>query len=158
MASNDILVLIAELAVGIAGFSSVVVALDVRSVSEWSPSQQRNLRILLQVSAHAILFSLFPLILQRAVETPAIWNPALAVQGAVHAVAVSWFLRHPVAGESQIPPTIGLIIAVASLGVAALASPTFAEVTYLCALVWDLGIAGMSFALLVFRSPGQGAP
>jgi len=158
MASNDILVLIAELAVGIAGFSSVVVALDVRSVAEWSPLQRRNLRILLQVSAHAILFSLFPLILQRAVDTPAFWNLALAVHGVAHTVGVSSFLLRPVAGESRTAPIIGLTIALASLGVAALGSPTVAEVTYLCALVWDLGIAGMGFAFLVFRGSGQAAP
>ena len=72
MPSNDILVLVAELAVAIAGFSSVVVALGRRPVAEWLPGEQRNLRILLQVSAIAILFSLFPLILQRAISTPAI--------------------------------------------------------------------------------------
>jgi len=51
MESNDALVLIAELAVAIAGFSSVVGALDNRAVRTWSPFRRHNLRVLLQVSA-----------------------------------------------------------------------------------------------------------
>jgi len=151
MPSNDILVLVAELAVAIAGFSSVVVALGRRPVAEWLPGEQRNLRILLQVSAIAILFSLFPLILQRAISTPAIWNLALFVYGFAHAVDVSTFLFRPVPGESQIPPAIGFALALFSVAVAALGSATFAEVTYLCVLVWHLGVAGMGFAFLIFR-------
>ena len=57
MENNDALVLIAELAVAIAGFSGVIVALESRSVRSWTPLQRRNLRLLLQVSAVAIFFS-----------------------------------------------------------------------------------------------------
>ena len=151
MPSKDILVLVAELAVAIAGFSSVVVALGRRPVADWMPGEQRNLRILLQVSALAILFSLFPLILQRAISTPALWNLALLVYGVAHAVDASTFLFRPVPGESQIPPAIGVGLALFSIAAAALGSATFAEVTYLCVLVWHLGVAGMGFAVLVFR-------
>ncbi len=154
--SNDILVLVAELAVAVAGFSSVVVALGPRPVSDWSRGERRNLRILLQVSALAILFSLFPLILDRAIDTSAFWNVALAVYGIAHVVDTSTFLLRPVAGESQIPPSIGFTLAIFSIGVAVFGSATFAEVTYLCVLVWHLAIAGMGFAFLVFRR-GSGA-
>jgi len=131
-----------------------VVAVETRSVADWSARARRNLRILLQVSALAIFFSLFPLVLNRAIDTPAFWNIALGVYGAVHAVDVSTFLFRAVPGESQIPPTIGLAIALASMAVAVMASPRFAEVTYLCALVWHLGVAGMGFALLLYRRGG----
>ncbi len=151
MPTNDILVLVAELAVAIAGFSSVVVAIGRRPVADWSPGEQRNLRILLQVSGIAILFSLFPLILQRGIDTPAFWNLALAVYGFAHALDVSTFLFRPIPGESQIPPAIGLTLALFSIAVAALGSATFAEVTYLSVLVWHLGIAGMGFVFLIFR-------
>jgi len=149
--SQDILVLIAELAVAVAGFSSIVVALDKRSVSEWAPGEQRNLRILLQVSAVAILFSIFPLVLQRALDAPSFWNIALSVYSLVPAADVSTFLFRPVVGESQLPPIIGLGLALLSLAVAAFGSSTLAEVTYLCVLVWHLGVAAMGFAFLIFR-------
>jgi len=155
--SNDILVLVAELAVAIAGFSSVVVALGRRPVADWSRGEQRNLRILLQVSGIAILFSLFPLILQRGIDTPAFWNIALLVYGLAHAVDVSTFLFRPIPGESQIPPIIGFALALLSVVVAALGSRTSAEVTYLCVLVWHLAVAGMGFAILVFRRHGSAA-
>jgi Na+/H+ antiporter NhaA len=151
MPSNDILVLVAELAVAIAGFSSVVVALARRPVAEWPPGDQRNLRILLQVSGIAIFFSLFPLILQRGIATPSFWNIALAVYGIAHLVDVSTFLFRPVHGESQVPPAIGFTLSLFSIGVAALGSATMAEVTYLGVLVWHLGVAGMGFAFLLFR-------
>ena len=151
MPSNDIFVLVAELAVAIAGFSSVVVAVGRRPVTDWSPGEQRNLRILLQVSGIAILFSLFPLILQRGIDSPAFWNLALAVYGFVHMVDVSTFLFRPVPGESQIPPIIGLALALFSIAVAALGSATLAEITYLSVLVWHLAVAGMGFAFLIFR-------
>ena len=93
MESHDALVLIAELAVAIAGFSSVVVALDNRAVRDWSPFQRHNLRILLQVSALTIFFALFPLIFQRAMAGPASWKWALGVYGVVHTIDVSSFIR-----------------------------------------------------------------
>ena len=151
MPSHDILVLIAELAVAIGGFSSVVVALERRSISEWAPGERRNLRILLEVSAVAILFSLFPLVLDRAIETPLFWNLALGVYSLVHAVDVSTFLFHRVDGESQVPPLLGLVWVLVGFAVAALGSPTAAEVIYLCVLIWHLGIAAMGFAILIFR-------
>ena len=153
MPSNDILVLVAELAVAIAGFSSVVVALGRRPVADWSRGEQRNLRILLQVSGIAILFSLFPLILQRAIDTPVFWNIALSVYGFAHAVDVSTFLFRPVPGESQIPPAIGFGLALLSIGVAALGSDTFAEVPNENAEIGHLGVAAMGFAVLIFRRP-----
>ena len=151
MPSHDILVLVAELAVAVAGFSGVVVALERRSVADWSRGEQRHLRILLQVSALAIIFSLFPLILRRGIDVPAFWSIALSVYGIAHVADVSTFLFRPVPGESQIPPTIGFALALFSIGVGAFGSATFAEVTYLCVLVWHLSIAGMGFAFLIFR-------
>ena len=92
MLSTDVLVLIAELAIAIAGFSSVVVALDNRAVRNWDPFQRHNLRVLLQVSALTIFFALFPLILQRAFNGESFWNWALGVYAVVHLVDVTSFL------------------------------------------------------------------
>ena len=155
MVSEGLLVLTAELAVAIAGFSSVVVAVGSRPVAEWTPGEQRNLRILLQVSGLAILASLLPLILRLGIDTPRLWNVALAVYGVAHVIDVATFLLRPVRGESQIPPILGLVIALACIAVAAFGSALAAEIAYLAQLVWHLVIAGMGFAILIFRRQGS---
>ncbi len=152
MTSQDTLVIIAEVAVAIAGFSSVVVALDNRAVRNWTPFQRHNLRVLLQVSALTIFFSIFPLILQRVLDSPSSWKWALGVYAAVHTIDVSSFIRAlpknlPVA--NRIFPYFGLSLAITSIIVAWLASPLTAEVLYLCNLVFHLCVAAMGFAFLV---------
>lgn len=159
MPSHDTLVLIAEVAVAIAGFSSVVVALDNRAVKNWSPFQRHNLRVLLQVSALTIFFSIFPLIFQRVVDNPDSWKWALGFYAAVHAIDVSSFIRSlpsDLPAANRIIPYLGLLLAIVSLLVAWLASPLIAEVLYLCNLVWHLAIAAMGFAFLVLGDPETG--
>ena len=45
--NSDFLALTAQLAVGIAGFSGAIVALESRDVRSWDPLRRRSLRILL---------------------------------------------------------------------------------------------------------------
>jgi hypothetical protein len=160
MTSHDTLVLLAELAVAIAGFSGVVVALEARRVSEWSASRRFNLRVLLQVSALVVFFSILPLILERAIAQPASWRVALWAYGLVHLADVSSFiLRRPpgVVGFRRIAQLVGLCFAVGSLSVAAFGSPLHSEVTYLSMLVWHLAVAAMGFASLLFDESDAGA-
>ena len=161
MPSHETLVLIAEVAVAIAGFSSVVVALDNRAVKNWTDFQRHNLRVLLQVSALTIFFSIFPLIFQRVIDSPDSWKWALGIYAAAHAIDVSSFIRALPADlptANRILPFVGLSLAIASLFVAWLASPLIAEVLYLCNLVWHLGIAAMGFAFLVMGEQKGDAP
>lgn len=160
MPSHDTLVLIAEVAVAIAGFSSVVVALDNRAVKNWTPFQQHNLRVLLQVSALTIFFSIFPLIFQRVIDGPGSWKWALGFYAVIHTIDVSSFIRvlpADLPAANRFLPYIGLALAVVSIFVAWLASPLVAEVLYLCNLVWHLGIAAMGFAFLVMGEREAGA-
>ena len=158
MTSHDTLVLIAELAVAIAGFSSLIVALERENVRNWSTANRLNLRILLQVSAVAIFFSLFPLIFERVVPQPSSWRWALWVYGLYHVVDVSSFIFW---GPSQVQvihrvaTTVGLLIAMGSLVAAAFGSLLFVEVYYISMLVWHLGVAAMGFALLIFGGHGD---
>lgn len=159
MTSHDTLVLIAEISVAIAGFSSVVVALEGRRVRHWSPVQRFNLRVLLQVSALTIFFCVFPLILERAVEQPASWRIALWCYGLVHLADVASFIaRRPpeTVATHRIAQLVGLSLALVSLAVAAFGSLLLAEIYYLGMLVWHLGVAAMGFALLLFGAPDEG--
>ncbi len=120
--------------------------------------QRFNLRVLLQVSALTIFFSIFPLILERVVAQPASWRWALWVYGLVHLTDVSSFiLRRPpeMKDRQRVTQHIGLALALTSLAVAALGSLLLAEVVYLSMLVWHLGVAAMGFALLLFGGSGE---
>ena len=153
MTSHETLVLLAELAVAIAGFSGVVVAIEARRLSEWSASRRFNLRVLLQVSALVVFFSILPLVLERVIEQPASWRIALWAYGLVHLADVSSFmLRRPatVVGLRRVAQIVGLALAIGSLGVAAFGSLLLSEITYLSMLVWHLAVAAMGFASLLF--------
>jgi len=159
MASHDTLVLIAELALGIAGFSGVVVALDNRAVRDWNMNRRFNLRIMLQVSAIAIFFSLFPLIFERMIEPPGSWRAAVALYGVVHLLDVSTFaLRIPPGLEfgPRLTARLGVAIALAQVLTAVFGSLQVCEVAYLLVLVWHLGVGAMGFAVLVYSSDGAG--
>ena len=155
MENNDALVLIAELAVAIAGFSGVIVALESRSVRSWTPLQRRNLRLLLQVSAVAIFFSLLPLLLQRFMAASDFWKWALGFYGLVHVGDVSSFLIRQPTGAPLAPVYAGLAVALTQLSVAAFGSVLMVEAVYLGVLVWHLAIASMGFALLVWGAADQ---
>lgn len=159
MQSHDTLVLIAEIAVGLAGFSSVVVALDNRAVRDWSVDRRFNLRILFQVSAMAIFFSLFPLIFERVIEAPESWRWAIAVYGAVHLLDVSTFaVRMPaeIGFGPRFTATGGILLSIGQLAAATLGSFLVCEIVYLVVLVWHLSVAAMGIALLVYSSDGAG--
>jgi len=156
MESRDALAIIAQVAVAIAGFSSVVVAMDTRAVRTWSVFQRHSLRVLLQVSAVTLFFAIFPLILARAVEGPTAWNWALAIYGIVHVIDATSFIRgmpKHLPPLNRILPLVGLTIAVSSVLAAWLTSARVAELFYLLQLVWHLGISSMGFALLVIGDP-----
>jgi hypothetical protein len=159
MTSHDTLVLIAELAVAIAGFSSIVIAIEGRGVRHWSAVQRFDLRVLLQVSALTIIFSIFPLIVERAVAQPTSWRLSLWAYGLVHLLDVSTFiLRRPPGLDSlhRNAQIVGLALALTSLAVAAYGAPPLTEIVYLSMLVWHLAVAAMGFAFLILGSSEDG--
>ena len=158
--STATLTVIASIAVAIAGFSGVVVALTGKTTDSFGRAERLNLRILLQVSAFALLFSLVPLILHRALPPDLAWRVAMLLYGVVHVVDAGFFalktrrLRAPSIAQ-KLAPIAGLIIAVGQLIVGATAPIGWVEVFYLLVLLWHLGIAGMGFINLTFASRGS---
>ncbi len=157
--STATLTVIASIAVAIAGFSGVVVALTGKTTDSFGRAERLNLRILLQVSAFALLFSLVPLILHRALPPDLAWRVAMLLYGVVHVVDAGFFalktrrLRAPSIAQ-KLAPLAGLIIAVGQLIVGAMAPIGWVEVSYLRVLLWHLGLAGMGFINLHFASRG----
>jgi len=138
------------LAVAIAGFSGVVVALEARGVPAWTPLRRRDLRVLLQLSALALLFSLIPLAAYGAAESPSFWSWALGAYGLAHIVDASTFLFRQPVGARRGPVYVGLGFAAAQLVVAGFASNPVAELVYMVSIMWHLAGAGMGFVFLVW--------
>ena len=63
MQSSELLLTVAQIAVGLAGFSAIIVTLNPKPVREWDATDRLNLRVLVQVSFVVLFFSLLPIIL-----------------------------------------------------------------------------------------------
>jgi hypothetical protein len=156
----DILLLFAQLAAVIAGFSGVVVALDVEPIRKWSRKRRNGLRSLLQVSAVVVVFSIVPLVLGRRLPEPALWTWALLAYGVGHFADVLTYLVHQereTPTEARAGAWTGLAIALSQVAAAALVSPSTAEIIYFGVLTWHLLIAAGSFAYLLYsHDSGRG--
>lgn len=155
--SANTLTVIASIAVAIAGFSGVVVALTGKTADSFGSLERLNLRILLQVSALAMLFSLVPLIFHRAFEADVAWRISMLLYGFVHLVDAGFFLlkTRQLTKRSRmqtLAPIFGFGIAVVQILVGIMGSIGVVEVAYLLVLVWHLAIAGMGFVNLIFAS------
>ena len=160
MLSGDFLVVVAEIGVAIAGFSSVVVALDSRAVREWSSARRYNLRVLLQISALAVFFALLALFLERATGGSAFWKWALGIYGVAHLIDAGSFIRRrpgDIPMVNRLGPYFGVLVAVGQCTVAALGGLRAAEIVYLASLIFHLGGASMGFGILIFGRSEAGS-
>jgi len=153
--STDTLAVIASVAIAIAGFSGVVVALTGRTTDTFGEVEKLNFRILLQVSAFALLFALVPLILHRAFEAPQACRIAMGLNGMAHLLDAGFFVVRTWASTAlsrlqRTAPRAGIAIAAIQVLLVVIADTTVIEVAYLVVLIWHLAIAGMGFANLVF--------
>lgn len=155
--SADALTAISNISIAIAGFSGVVVALTGRSAESFRPVERLNFRILLQVSALALLFSILPLILHRAFEPSLAWRISMMLYGVLHIADAGFFIWKTRSTDTKsyvqhAAPIIGICIAISQVVIAAIGSVIVVEVFYLFVLIWHLAIAGMGFMKLVFAS------
>jgi len=155
--SANTLTVIASIAIAIAGFSGVVVALTGRTTDRFDPVERLNLRILLQVSSEALVFSLVPLIAHRAVDSDTAWRFSMLLYGSVHLLDAGYFVVRTLRSNSRsfiqlVMPILGSCIAVGQLIIGIIGSIVAVEVVYLLVLIWHLAIAGMGFMFLIFAS------
>ena len=92
MSPEDLLMTIAEIAVAIIGFASVVSALDSRRAADGNPMLRLRLRLMIEMAAQALTFSLLPLllVLERATASYA-WqlaSGALAIAAPAHLLSI----------------------------------------------------------------------
>jgi hypothetical protein len=153
MNSTDFLLTISELSIAVAGFSAIVVMLNTKPIKDWADADRLNLRLLLQVSALTIVFSLFPSILSVPLIPDNAWRYSLAIYGVVHMADVSSFLFKMTSGTQtafKICGSIGVVVAILQMLVAWQGTPIAWETMYLVSLVWHLCVTFTAFALLLY--------
>jgi len=153
MQITEITPTLAELAVSLAGFSAVIVALRPQPIASWSAFDRFNFRMLLQVAALTIFFSIFPFGTLTLLDDPLAWQAAALAYGFVHlADLASFVLNMPPAARrlNRIATRIGFVIAIAQIALAFLGTTSAIQTMYLATLVWHLGISCLGFVSLVY--------
>ena len=154
MDSADLLLTVSQLAIGLAGFSAIIVTLNPKPIREWDATDRLNLRLLIQVSFVTLFFALLPFLLAISVETEGVWFYVLWLYGVIHLVDVSTFLFR-MTGETptifRVTAVVGFFIAVLQIGIAVTGSPIMRETAYLATLVWHLYVVFMAFTLLLYQ-------
>ena len=154
MESSDLLLTVSQLAIGLAGFSAIIVTLNSRPILEWDETDRLNLRLLVQVSFVALFFSLFPFLLAVSLDNEGVWFYGLWVYGVIHIVDVSTFLFRMTADTAtvfRVSASVGLVIAVSQVAIAALGTPSMQENIYIGTLIWHLYAVFMAFVLLLYQ-------
>jgi len=154
MQSSGLLFTIAQIAVGLAGFSAVIVTLNPRPIREWDATDRLNLRLLIQISIYVIFFSLIPPLLSIPFENHLIWLFALWAYGIIHMADAGFFLMN----LTKEMPTLfrnaaicGVIVAAAQLLIAWKGNDIAREMMFVSALIWHLGVVFMAFILLLYQ-------
>lgn len=154
MHSADLMFAIAQIAIALAGFSAIIVALNQKPIREWGLMDQINIRLLIQVSIQVVFFSLTPSLLAISLPVSDVWLYSLWAYGLVHLVDVSFFLFL----KSKHAPTIfrvaaacGFIVGLVQVALAWFGGDIARESVYVFTLIWHLGIIFMAFILLLYQ-------
>ena len=153
VSEQDYLITVAQIAIAIAGFSSIVEALSTRHIQHWTDEERYNFRLLLQVSAIAMFFALIPMILVHVLEESLAWRAALLIYGVVHLVDIgSFIIKFPSGAPTfvKVTITIGLTICFSQLFIAITDQSGLVVFIYFVALAWQLFIAFLGFAMLLY--------
>ena len=141
MQSTALLFTIAQIAVGLAGFSAVIVTLNPRPIREWDSTDRLNLRLLIQISIYVIFFSLLPPLLSIPFDNHLIWLLALWAYGIIHMADAGFFLMNLTMETPSLfrnAAICALIVAAAQLVVAWQGHDIAREMMFASALVWHL--------------------
>jgi len=154
MHSVDLMHTIAQIAVALAGFSAIIVALNQKPIREWELMDQVNIRLLIQLSIVVIFFSLVPSLLAISIPISDAWLYSLWGYGLVHIADAGFFLVL----KSKRAPTVfrvvascGVIVGLLQIAIALLGSDTARETMYVFTLIWHLGVIFMAFILLLYQ-------
>jgi hypothetical protein len=145
---------IAQIAVGLAGFSAIIVTLNPNPIRDWDNTDRLNLRLLIQISVYVIFFSLLPPLLDIAFEPHFIWRYALWAYGLIHAADVGFFLLNITKETPSVfrnAAICGAFVAITQVGFAWLGNDVARETMFVFSLIWHLGVVFMAFILLLYQ-------
>ena len=154
MQSANLLLTMAQIAIGLVGFTAIIVALNARPIREWEMADQLNLRVLVQVSFLMLFFCVLPFVLAVSLETDDVWFYGLAAYGIIHIVDVSSFLLHvtkefPIVW--RVSASAGFLIALSQVGIAFLGNAVMWESAYVATLIWHVYVIFLAFVLLLYQ-------
>ncbi len=89
MQSSELMFAIAQIAVGLAGFSAIIVSLNAKPIRDWDDADQYSLRILIYAAIVVVFFSLIPSLLVISLEPHKVWLYGLWAYGLVHIADLS---------------------------------------------------------------------
>ena len=155
---SDIITTIAEIAVALIGFSAVVVALNPNPIRDWSVSERFNFRILVQVGAIVVVFSVLPFGTHQVFDEYLAWRYALLAYGIFHVVDLTTFVfKFPknVTSINKAMPYFGYVVILAQLSVPFFGGIAAIKVTYLASLVFHLVVGFFAFVVLIYGIHGR---
>lgn len=154
MYSINLMLAVAQIAVGLAGFSAIIVTFNDKPIRDWDDTDRLSLRLLIQVSIMVIFFSLLPSLLLVSLSTNEVWLYGLCAYGLIHLGDVSFFLIHRTNATSHIfrnAVICGVCVALLQIGVVWLGDEVAREWLYVSTLLWHFGIVLMAFILLLYQ-------
>lgn len=155
MQSANLVLTLAQLAIGLAGFTAIIVALNPKPIREWLVSDQLNLRVLVQVSFLALFFCVLPYVLAVSLAPDDVWFYGLAAYGIIHVFDVSSFLINTTKETPRVfryHACVGLLIALSQVGIAFLGNAVMRETAYIATLIWHLYVMYLAFVLLLYQT------
>ena len=158
MEPSEIITTIAEIAIALIGFSAIVVVLNPKPIRDWAASDRFNFRILVQVAAVVVFFSILPFGTRLLFNEYEAWKYALLGYGAFHLLDITSFvLKFPpgVLRINRTLPRFGFVVIVFQVVVPFVGSSSAIQATYLASLVWHLIVSFVSFIILVYGVRGQ---
>jgi hypothetical protein len=162
MSEESSLIVIAEIAAALAGFSGIAATFGRRSDRAWSQSERRGLADLLNHSGIALFAALVPLVFaQREGFTPSLWRNSSSFWAIFALIGIALQIRWVVSQNSRevVRKSALTLIGFVSLLVFQVYNALNWQLAwpYLLALVGNLGFAFIQFMKLVNPANEDGA-
>jgi hypothetical protein len=154
MQSANLVLTLAQVAIGLAGFTAIIVAINPKPIREWHPEDQLNLRLLVQVSFLVLFFCVLPYVLAVSIPPDEVWFYGLTAYGIVHVFDVSSFLINTSKETPRVfvyHASVGLLIALSQVVIAFLGNAILRETAYIATLIWHVYVMYLAFVLLLYQ-------
>jgi hypothetical protein len=154
MQSANLLLTLAQVAIGLAGFTAIIVAVNSKPIQEWHAADKLNLRLLVQVSFLVLFFCVFPYVLAVSLPPDEVWFYGLVAYGVVHVFDVSSFLFNTTKETPRVfvyHACVGLLIALSQVAIAFFGNAVLRETAYIATLIWHLYVMYLAFVLLLYQ-------